>query len=132
VGSNPAGAKMSPVNDVLGRGLCDETVTRPEEFYRLRSVVVCDLETSKMRRTCLALGRSVTGKKEFKIKSTIFSFLISGSIYDGYSQSNVFNIIFQTEKIFGCTVLNVTGNYKKLLNKEGHGFYCFYCSPNID
>ena len=93
---------------------------------------MCDLETSKMRRTCLALGRSVTGKKEFKIKSTIFSFLISGSIYDGYSQSNVFNIIFQTEKIFGCTVLNVTGNYRKLLNKEGHGFYCFYCSPNID
>jgi len=31
-----------------GRGLCDELVTRPEESYRLRCVVVCDLETSRM------------------------------------------------------------------------------------
>ena len=30
-----------------GRGLCDELITRPEEFYRLWHVVVCDLETSK-------------------------------------------------------------------------------------
>jgi len=29
-----------------GRGLCDELITRPEESYRLRCVVVCDLETS--------------------------------------------------------------------------------------
>jgi len=29
-----------------GRGLCDELTTRPEESYRLLSVVVCDLETS--------------------------------------------------------------------------------------
>ena len=32
-----------------GRGLCDELVTRPEESYRLWCVVVCDLETSRMR-----------------------------------------------------------------------------------
>jgi len=31
-----------------GRGLCDELITRPEESYRLCSVVVCDLETSRM------------------------------------------------------------------------------------
>jgi len=30
-----------------GRGLCDELIIRPEEFYRLERVVVCDLETSK-------------------------------------------------------------------------------------
>ena len=30
-----------------GRGLCDELITRPEESYRLRCVVVCDLETSR-------------------------------------------------------------------------------------
>jgi len=28
------------------RGLCDGLITRPEEFYRLWRVVVCDLETS--------------------------------------------------------------------------------------
>ena len=32
-----------------GRGLCEELITRPEESYRLRCVVVCDLETSRMR-----------------------------------------------------------------------------------
>jgi len=32
-----------------GRGLCDELITRPEESYRLCCVVVCDLETSRMR-----------------------------------------------------------------------------------
>ena len=31
-----------------GRGLCDELIARPEESYRLCSVVVCDLETSGM------------------------------------------------------------------------------------
>ena len=31
-----------------GRSLCDELITRPEESYRLRCVVVCDLETSRM------------------------------------------------------------------------------------
>jgi hypothetical protein len=30
-----------------GRGLCDGLITRPEEFYRLWRVVVCDQETSK-------------------------------------------------------------------------------------
>ena len=33
-----------------GRGLSDELITRPEESYRLWCVVVCDLETSWMRR----------------------------------------------------------------------------------
>jgi len=33
-----------------GRGLCDELITRPEMSYRLWCVVMCDLETSWMRR----------------------------------------------------------------------------------
>jgi len=44
-----------------GRGLCDELITRPEKSYRLWCVVVCDLETSRMRRPWPALGRSATG-----------------------------------------------------------------------
>ena len=47
-----------------GRGLCDELITRPEESYRLYCVVVCDLETSRMRRSWPALGRSATEKKK--------------------------------------------------------------------
>ena len=44
-----------------GRGLCDELITRPEESYRLWCVVVCDLETSRMRSPWPALGRSAPG-----------------------------------------------------------------------
>ena len=47
-----------------GRGLCDELITRPEESYWLWCVVVCDLETSRMRRPWPALGRSTTAKKK--------------------------------------------------------------------
>jgi hypothetical protein len=39
-----------------GRGLCDELITRPEESYRLWYVVVCDLETSWIRRPWLTGG----------------------------------------------------------------------------
>jgi hypothetical protein len=45
-----------------GRGLCDELITRPEEFYRLWPVVVCDLETSWMRRSW-PTGGCCTNKK---------------------------------------------------------------------
>jgi hypothetical protein len=34
-----------------GISLCDELITRPEASYRLWCVVVCDLETSWMRRS---------------------------------------------------------------------------------
>ena len=50
-----------------GRGLCDELITRPEESYRLWCVVVCDLETSRMRRPWHALGSSAIEKKLTKI-----------------------------------------------------------------
>jgi hypothetical protein len=39
-----------------GRGLCAGRITRPEESDRLRCVVVCDQETSKMRRLKPANG----------------------------------------------------------------------------
>jgi hypothetical protein len=34
-----------------GRGLCDQLITLRKESYRLWCVVVCDLETSRMRRS---------------------------------------------------------------------------------
>ena len=54
-----------------GRGLCDELITRPEESYRLWCVVVCDLETSRMRRPWPALGRSATGNKQTQRRITV-------------------------------------------------------------
>jgi len=44
---------------------CDKLITRPEESYRLWCVVVCDLETSRMRRPWPALGRSSATKKKY-------------------------------------------------------------------
>ena len=44
-----------------GRGLCDELIPRPEEFYRLWCVIACDLETSIMRLPWPALGCCARG-----------------------------------------------------------------------
>jgi len=50
-----------------GRGLCDELITRPEESYRLWCVVVCDLETSWMRKPWPTGGhRAKTNKLSHK------------------------------------------------------------------
>jgi hypothetical protein len=39
-----------------GRGFCDGPIPRPEESYRLWCVIVCELETSRMRRPWPAFG----------------------------------------------------------------------------
>jgi hypothetical protein len=47
-----------------GRGLCDGLIERPEESHRLCvCLIVCDLETYKMRQSRLELGCCATGKK---------------------------------------------------------------------
>jgi len=52
---------------LLGRSLCDELITRPEESYRLWCVVVCDLETSRMRRSWLTGGEGVAPKTNIQL-----------------------------------------------------------------
>jgi hypothetical protein len=47
-----------------GRGLCDGLITRPEKYYRLCCVIVCDLETSRMRRLKPASGLSKPVEEE--------------------------------------------------------------------
>jgi len=58
-----------------GRGLCDELVTHPEESCRLWCVVVCDLETSLMRRPWPTEGGGVccVTIKNNKIKNCIMT-----------------------------------------------------------
>jgi hypothetical protein len=46
-----------------GRGLCDELITRPEESYRMWCVIVCDVETSRMRRPWPRVGSQRHRKK---------------------------------------------------------------------
>ena len=67
VGSNPAGGMDVCCEYCVlpGRILCDGTITRLEESYRLWCVVVCDLETSRLRRPWPALGRSATKKNMY-------------------------------------------------------------------
>jgi hypothetical protein len=62
----PPGTWMSvccECNVLSGRVLCDELITHPEKSYRLWRVVVCDQETSWMRRPWPALGRTATKTK---------------------------------------------------------------------
>jgi len=62
----PQGAWMSVCCKccvLSGRGLCDELITRPEESYRMWCVVVCDLETSCIRRPWPTGGCWVKRKK---------------------------------------------------------------------
>ena len=47
-----------------GRGLCDELITRPEEFCRLWCVVVCDLENLKNEEAMALVGSQRHKKKE--------------------------------------------------------------------
>ena len=76
VGYNPTGGVECCV--LLGRGLFDELITRPEKSHLLWRVVVCDLETSGMRRPRPALGRSVTGeRKKFRFHNSEDSVTIS-------------------------------------------------------
>jgi hypothetical protein len=68
----PPGAWMSVVKCCVlsGRGLCDELITRPEESYRQWCVVVCDLETSWMRRPWPTKGSRAKKKKKKQNKQT--------------------------------------------------------------
>ena len=65
LGSNPAGGMDVCLLWVLSRrGLCDELITHPQESYRLCCVVVCDLETSWLRRPWPTAGcRAKTNKQ---------------------------------------------------------------------
>jgi hypothetical protein len=59
-----------------GRGLCNGLITRPEESYRLRCVVVYDLETSRMRRP-LPTGGSRAKRKKLPVgASHVFLFTV--------------------------------------------------------
>jgi hypothetical protein len=52
-----------------GRGLCDELITHPEESYQLWCVVVCDIETSWMRRPRPTWGLLHPKKESIQLSS---------------------------------------------------------------
>jgi len=65
-GSNPARVRdffFCEYCVLSGRSVCDELIIRLEESQRLSAVVVCNLETSRVRRVWSALNRSATLKE---------------------------------------------------------------------
>ena len=84
-----------------GRGLCDRLITRPEEFYRLWRVIVCDLETSKMRRLKPATGLWKMQPKGCNAKKTNKQFLTVGNlsikfyrIYVCYTNITLYHVVY--------------------------------------
>ena len=55
------------------RGLCDELITHPEESYRLWCVVVCDLETSWMRRPWPTGGCRAKNRQTYQFSLSNFT-----------------------------------------------------------
>jgi hypothetical protein len=96
MGSIPTGAWIFVVSVLCCQVEVSATscFTRSEESYRLCCVVVCDLETSRMRRPWPALCRSATGKK--KLFCTIIRPLETSSmLYSKFlSQSEHFDLLF--------------------------------------
>ena len=84
-----------------GRGLCDGLITHPEQSYRLWCVVVCDLETSWMRRSWPSLGRRDTGVKNGRNSVEVWTglFLLRIGSKCGLSWKQLWN--FRFCKIWG-------------------------------
>jgi hypothetical protein len=84
MGSNPAGKWTFVCCEccvLSGRGLCDGLITRPEESYLQWCVAVCDLATSWMRMTWLALGSNATeGKKSIGRSRSRILFLLETNL----------------------------------------------------
>jgi len=91
---NPPGALMFICCEccvLSGRGLCDELITLPEEFYRLWCVVVCDLETSWMKRPWPTWGcrAKQTTQRVLLLKLVPISRDVSASFHCLYTASTL-------------------------------------------
>ena len=78
-----------------GRGLCDGLITRPEEFYRLCCVVVCDQETSK-NEEAKARNWAVKGKTQWVVtpgKQTKKLFTVVINANAGNKQKKLFTVV---------------------------------------
>jgi len=71
--------------------VCDELVTRSDKSCRLCCVVVCGLETSRIRRPWPALGRSATGKIKYL-----------------FYLSSIHGVLRQRDRLLSLSFLNVT------------------------
>jgi len=94
-----------------GRGLCNELITRPEESYRLWCVVVCDLETSWMRRPwptggCCAKKNKRKDRPYLKpfLWKPINQFLINLCLLNSFLRNLILNLMNILWKVFSLTL----------------------------
>jgi hypothetical protein len=77
-----------------GIGLCDELITRPEESYRLWSVVVCDLETAKIPVNEEAKAhQGAIAPRENYYYYYYYYYYINEELNDMYSSPNIVRVI---------------------------------------
>jgi hypothetical protein len=113
-----------------GRGLCDELITRPEESYRLRCVVVCDLEMSWMRRPwpsggCRARNKQTNLTKVQIMELTSVKFLYPAIIFTYVCQifsSQVCSLCFSKyiHRHCQCTPIQPSANCRICEHQSRH------------
>ena len=67
VGSNPCGVMDISCECCVLSGRGDELNTRPEESYRLWCVVVCEIETARMREAMTRAGPQGHKKRKYRL-----------------------------------------------------------------
>ena len=79
---------------LLGRGLCDGLITRPEESYRLWPVVLCDQETWYARRLQPARGLQNT-KPQWVVAPVEKEILMHGFSKTSYIETSTYNVLLE-------------------------------------
>ena len=92
-----------------GRGLCDELITHPEESYQLWWVVVCDLETSWMRRPWPTGGLS-RKEKNLTTEQDTTAVTISSQLCSFPSLTPLWSLTFECLFWLGSPFLKKTGS----------------------
>jgi len=97
-----------------GRGLCDGLITRPEEYYRLWCVVVCELETSWMGRPSPTGGGLSHPKKKVENTRNKFSqtqvVLLSFKVTTCFaSPESIIRSLFEPYAVLSSTGSPITG-----------------------
>jgi hypothetical protein len=89
------------------KGLCDGLIPRLEESYRLCCIIVCDLETSSMRRPWPTLGSCARKNNVYDNNVQLFYHLYLTTCTPHCSVSK----IYKFNNILSLVLTNILGAY---------------------